>query len=93
MLQRDLHRHRKNLLHSPNLNTILMVEGILKKGELITLAQLKKVLPKQVMHQTLIQILDYLQLSGKIIIGTKGILWIFTEKKELNDLIQRGTEI
>ena len=70
-----------------------MVEATLKNGGLLTLAELKKKLPKKVMHQTLLQILDYLQFSGKIIIGTKGILWIFTERKELNELIKRGTEI
>ncbi len=80
--------------HSPTLNTVLMVESSLKKsGELIKLAELKKILPKQIMHQTLIKILDYLQISGKIIIGTKGILWIYTERKELNELIKKGTEI
>ncbi len=83
----------KNFKHSPTLNTVLMVEETLKKSEgLLTLAELKRRLPKQVMHQTLIQILDYLQMSGKILIGTKGILWIFTERKELNELIKRGTE-
>lgn len=85
---------RENLAHSPTLNTVLMVEETLKNsGELLTLAELKRKLPKQVMHQTLLQILDYLQLSGKIVIGTKGILWVFTERKELNELIKRGTEI
>lgn len=80
--------------HSPTLNTVMMVEETLKKsGELLTVAELKKKLPKQVMHQTILQILDYLQLSGKILIGTKGILWVFTERKELNDLIKRGTEV
>lgn len=80
--------------HSPTLNTVLMVEETLKKrGELLTIAELKRILPKQVMHQTLMQILDYLQLSGKIILGTKGVLWIFTERKELNKLIRRGTEV
>ncbi len=71
-----------------------MVEETLKNsGELITLAELKKGLPKQVMHQTLLRILDYLQLGGKIVIGTKGILWVFTERKEISELIKRGTEI
>ncbi|MBW2968675.1 hypothetical protein KY314_00985 [Candidatus Woesearchaeota archaeon] len=80
--------------HSPTLNTVLMVEETLKDiGEVITLAKLKKRLPKKVMHQTLIQILDYLQISGKILIGTKGILWIYEERKELDKLIKRGTEI
>ncbi|MBI2558200.1 hypothetical protein HYW20_02670 [Candidatus Woesearchaeota archaeon] len=86
-------KEREKLTHSPTLNTILMVEDVLKNGDLMTLAELKNKLPKKVMHQTLLQILDYLQFSGKIIIGTKGILWIFTEKKELNELIKRGTEV
>ena len=86
-------RKKEKLAHSPTLNTILMVEETLRNGDLMTLAELKKKLPKKVMHQTLIQILDYLQFSGKIIIGTKGILWIFAERKELNELIKRGTEV
>ena len=86
-------KEREKLSHSPTLNTILMVEETLKKGDLMTLAELKTKLPKKVMHQTLLQILDYLQFSGKIIIGTKGILWIFAERKELNELIKRGTEV
>ncbi len=85
---------KEKLRHSPNLNTVLMVEDILRdNGELITLAELKRRVPRKVMHQTLVQILDYLQISGKIIIGTKGILWIFSERKELDQLIKRGTEV
>ena len=64
---------RERLAHSPTLNTVLMVEDSLKGGDLLTLAELKKKLPKQVMHQTLLQILDYLQLSGKIVIGSNSI--------------------
>ena len=85
---------KEKLKHSPTLNTVLMVEQTLKEaGELMTLAELKRRLPRKVMHQTLIQILDYLQISGKILIGTKGILWVFTERKELDRLINKGTEI
>ena len=83
-----------SIAHSPTLNTVLMVEETLKNaGEIINLAELKRRLPKQVMHQTLIQILDYLQFSGKIVIGTKGILWVFTERKELEELTKKGMEI
>ena len=87
-------KKKGKILHSPTLNTVLMVEKILKDSEgLLTLAELKKRLPRQVMHQTLVQVLNYLQISGKIVIGTKGILWVFTERKELNELIKRGMEI
>ena len=80
--------------HKPTLSMILMVVYLLKKAnELLTIAELKRRLPKKVMHQTLIQTLDYLQVSGKILIGTKGILWIFAEKKELDKLIRQGTEV
>jgi hypothetical protein len=85
---------KKEFTHSPTLNTVLMVEDLLReKRDLMTLAELKRCLPKQVMHNTLLQILDYLQHSGKIIIGTKGILWIYAERKELDELKKRGTEV
>ena len=80
--------------HSPTLNTVFMVEDVLREArQLITVAELKRRLPKKIMHQTLIQILDYLQISGKIIIGTKGILWVFAERKELEVLMKRGIEV
>lgn len=82
------------LNHSPTLNTVMMVEDALKNsGELMSLAELKRKLPKKVMHQTLLQIIDYLQRSGKVIIGIKGILWIFTDRKEIEELIKKGTEL
>ena len=87
-------KRKESISHSPTLNTVLMVEEILKEAnEIITIAELKRRLLKKVMHQTLIQILDYLQLSGKIIIGTKGILWVFAERKEIEQLMQKGTEL
>ena len=84
----------EKIIHSPTLSTVLMVEQTLKNaGEVLSVAELKRRLPKKVMHQTLLHILDYLQLSGKVLIGTKGVLWIFTERKELDSLIKRGTEV
>ena len=85
---------QQKLEHSPTLNTVLMVEDVLRKSkEVIKIAELKRKLPKKIMHNTLMKIIDYLQMSGKVLIGTKGILWIFTERKELDKLIQRGTEV
>ena len=81
-------------MHSPTLNTVMMIEETLKNyGNVISVAELKRKIPKKVMHQTIIQVLDYLQMSGKIIIGTKGVLWIFTERKELDALIKKGMEV
>lgn len=82
------------LQHSPTLNTVLMVESILKKSqEAIKLAELKRRLPKKVMHATLLKILDYLQMSGKILISTKGIIWVYTLREDLNKMISSGIEL
>ena len=83
-----------SIVHSPTLNTVLMVEETLKKaGEVLTIAELKRKLPKKVMHSTLIQVIDYLQESGKILITTKGIVWIYTPRDELEKRIARGIEL
>jgi len=81
------------MLHSPRLETVLMVETTLRKTGLVTVAELKRRLPRKVMHATLLRILDYLQQSGKVVIGTKGVLWVFTPREELERLARRGTEL
>lgn len=84
----------KKFEHSPTLNTVLMVEKVLKHSkEAVKLSELKKRLPKKVMHSTLLKILDYLQISGKILISTKGIVWIYTPRKEINEIMKRGLEV
>lgn len=64
----------------PNLSTVIMVEKVLEENsfEPMKVSQLKRKLPKQVMHQSLLLILEYLWRSGKIIYGPKGIQWIYT---------------
>jgi len=79
---------------SPNLSTITMVEEYLQKHRdlPISLTELKRKLPRQVMHQTLKAILVYLWKSGKIIYGPKGIQWVYREpeyvKKMLHDTLE-----
>ena len=82
------------LMHSPTLNTVLMVEKALQEaGELLKVAELKRRLPRQVMHNTLLQVLDYLQASGKIVIGTKGVVWVYKPSIELERLKMGGLEL
>ena len=82
------------LLHSPRLATVLMVEDTLRQAkEVLKVAELKRRLPKQVMHGTLLQILDYLQDSGKILITTKGVLWIYRAPAELERLKKGSLEL
>ncbi len=85
---------RKTIVHAPTLTTVIMVEKTLRNsGELLKVAELKRRLPRKVMHNTLLTILDYLQSSGKILIGTKGILWVFSDRKELDRLVKQGIEL
>lgn len=82
------------VMHSPRLATILMVEGVLQKAkEIMKVSELKRALPKKIMHSTLVQILDYLQESGKILITTKGVVWIYRTPAELRNLKKEGLEM
>ena len=62
----------------PNLGSILMVEEILKKADsAVSIAEIKRRLPKKIMHQTLKIILAYLWESRKIEYTPEGIKWVF----------------
>jgi exosome complex RNA-binding protein Rrp4 len=81
--------------HSPTLNTVLMVEETLKNTEksVVTIAQLKKMLPKQVNHNTLKVILTYLEYSNKIAVTLNGITWIHNTNPNLRKAISKGLEL
>jgi len=81
--------------HSPTLNTVLMVEHTLQtmNESLITVAQLKKILPKQINHNTLMTILTYLEASNKIAVSLKGITWIHNTNPRLRKAISEGLKI
>ncbi len=87
--------HINKLEHSPTLNTVLMVEDTLKALDesIVTVAQLKKKLPKQVNHNTLRIILEYLEESNKIAVTMKGITWIHNPNPNLRKAIEGGLEI
>ena len=66
-----------------------MVEGTLSKaGEVLTIGKLKRMLPKQVMHQTLMAVIDYLEYSGKIIVHDDKVLWAFKPQSKLKNIFQ-----
>ena len=70
---------QKNILHYPQLDTILMVEEFVKKhsGE-FKKKSLWENLPRSTMYQTYCVIFDYLQDSGKIALDREGkIAWIW----------------
>jgi len=71
-----------------------MVEDVLKKANhLITREELKRKLPTKTMHQTLNVILKYLEDSGKILDGRKGILWIYNPSLKLDKAMKEGVEL
>jgi gluconate kinase len=80
---------------SPTLNTIKMVEETLRNMDesIISVAELKRKLPKQVNHNTLTTILEYLEESDKIAVTIKGITWIHNDHPGLNKAISRGIEL
>jgi hypothetical protein len=85
----------QKLEHSPTLNTVLMVEETLKNMDesVITIAELKRRLPKQVNHNTLKVILEYLEESNKIAVSMKGITWIHNPNPNLRKAIAKGLEL
>ncbi len=85
----------QELEQAPNLNTVIMVENTLKNMDesLITIADLKRILPRQVNHNTLKVILEYLEFSNKILVTMRGITWIHNPNPNLQKAIAKGFEL
>ena len=79
----------------PNLNTVLMVEDFLQKHRdtPMKFSELRKNLPKKIMHQTLKIILEYLWKDGKIIYGPKGIQWIYSTPEHVKKMMKNSLEV
>lgn len=87
-------KFKKNILHYPKLNSILMVEKAIQKSkDYPTRMELWKSLPKQMQYQTFKLILDYLEKSNKIMFEDDKIIWIFANNKKLNKLIQEAVTV
>ncbi|MGV8162380.1 MAG: hypothetical protein ACP5N2_03565 [Candidatus Nanoarchaeia archaeon] len=69
-----------------------MVENALKKSEnsIIKIAELKRKLPKQINHNVLKTILEYLEQSNKIIVTMRGITWVYAESEKMKQAIKKG---
>lgn len=81
--------------HAPTLNTVIMVEKALQdaKGSVVTVAEIKRMLPRQVNHNTLMAILSYLEESNKIVVTLKGITWVHNYNPNLRKAIAKGMEL
>jgi len=90
-----MQKQTKKPEHWPTLNTVIMVEKTLRdmNESIITIAELKRKLPKQVNHNTLMVILKYLEQSNKILVTLEGITWIHNPNPNLRKAITEGLEI
>ncbi len=81
--------------HCPTLNTVVMVEETLRNLDesLVTVAQLKRLLPRKVNHNKLKIILRYLEESNKILVSIDGITWIFNSNSKLRRALTTGLEL
>jgi hypothetical protein len=70
-----------------------MVEKVLNNNadRIIKVAELKRMLPKKVNHNTLISIVDYLDRSNKIAFNAKGMMWIVNDSPKFRKAIAEGT--
>lgn len=86
---------KQEVEHWPTLNTVMMVEGTLKKmnESVISIADLKRKLPRQVNHNTLMIILHYLEESNKIAVTLRGITWIYNPNPKLRLALNKGLEL
>lgn len=83
----------QEVLHYPRLDTVLMVEEVLKNAEVaISKSELQRRLPKQIMRQTLNIILGYLEEKGVIMIGSKGVLWVHNKSPKMKKLLESSIE-
>lgn len=82
------------MAHSPTLATVLMVETALKgaKQSAVSVAELKRSLPRQVNHYTLKAVLYYLEESNKIAVSLRGITWIHNANANLRRAIARSEQ-
>jgi hypothetical protein len=83
-----------NIYHWPTLKTVLMVEKALKDADgPVSIEELKRMLSKKVMDQTLRLILAYLEDKGSVIIGPKGISWIENKNSKFLKFIEKSKVI
>jgi len=84
----------ENILHYPQLDSILMVEKIISEMKSYpTRMELWNSLPKKMQYQTFKLILTYLERSNKIMFDKGKIIWIFPNNKKLNELIQGAINV
>ena len=88
-----LNEVKNSLVRSPTLNTVLMIERTIDEfsGE-FNRTELWKKLPKKVMWQTYLVVLDYLQSVNKIAFDRDGIL-VYLWNPKLARIVSQMPEV
>ena len=86
--------YKAEVIHYPRLDTVLMVENTIRTAmEYPNKRQLWQALPKQMMYQTFLLILDYLEESGKIMYDKDGaIIWTH-DPEGIKKILARGVKV
>ena len=85
---------KKNIYHSPTLESVIMVEKTIQKySQECGKYQLWKKLPKKMMYQTFQVILEYLETSGKLLIDKDGIIVWTYDPEGIKKLIAKGVKL
>ena len=70
-----------------------MIEAFLaKQKKPVSKNYILEKIQKKIMRQTLNIALEYLELSGKIFIGKKGVEWVFDEDNKLKTKLRKAAE-
>ena len=62
---------------SPTLKTVVMVENVIAdaRGVAVSVADIKRSVPKKVNHCTLVVVLEYLERTGRVKATLRGVAW------------------
>ncbi len=86
--------NQKPVARSPTLESVIMVEKTIKRfSQECGKYQLWKKLPRKMMYQTYLVVLDYLEKSGKIMIDKQGvIIWIY-DPEGIKKILSKGVKL
>ena len=84
---------KKTPIHYPNLKTVIMIESFISKQKKpVSKNHILSNVPKKIMRQSLNTILKYLEVSGKVYVGSKGVEWVFDDNKKFKTELRRAAE-
>jgi len=80
--------------HSPNLETIRMVENAIRKSKNYpTKKALWESLPRKTQYPTFNRVIDYLLESNKIILNLREIVWVFPDNPILKRALAKSIRV